>query len=701
MARNIILKIENDIATITLKAPEAKVNILDASFLADLEETAKSLVIHKNLKGAIVKSDQPSGFIAGADINAIADVRDTEQGAELARQGQRTFSLWNMLPFPVVAAIHGHCIGGGTEFALSCHYRIASEDAVIALPEVKLGILPGFGGTQRLPRLISIASALDIILGGRALRGPTAYKAGLVDILTTSDKLKQEALNLLHEVMKNDTRIRNRRKAKRGGWRNILLEKNPIGRSILFKQAHAQILKKTGSHYPAPFKALETIQKGLDLPLKEGLEIEAIALGELIVTDVCKNLVHLFHLSQRPKKTVEAMSKPPVIAKAAVLGAGVMGGGIAHLLASNGIPVLMKDINQQALDTGMSHAAKLFQKEWKRKQLSDEEKQKLKGMIVPTLDYEGFESVDLVIEAVVEKIQIKQEVLRDTEPHLPENALFASNTSALSISELQTASTRPQQIGGMHFFNPVHKMPLVEIVRGEKSDQGTVDAFFSLAVQLGKTPIMTADRTGFLVNRLLVTYLLEAALTACEGVNWKSIDELIVDFGFPMGPFRLVDEVGIDIAAEVGDTLCQSFPYLESTDLLHRVLSSGYLGKKGGKGFYLYENGQHEGANLEIEDVIPKGQRTAGRTELKRLLYLMVNEAGRCLEEEIVSTPEDIDTGMVFGTGFPPFHGGLCRWANSEGLPEIVKTLKAFASQHGERFAPCDYLSSREKFYVG
>ncbi len=699
MVKNLQIDYRDGNAIVTLKAADAKVNILNASFLSELETTAEELAKRGDIKGVLVISGLTGGFIAGADITEIERVTDPGKGAELAAIGQRIFDKWAALPYPVVAAIHGHCMGGGTEFALACHYRVAAESAVIALPEIKLGILPGFGGTQRLPRLVSIEKSLDIILSGRNVRSSEALNCGLVDRLVEDASLADTALNFLQEIIRDNHAVLARRKNILGGWRRLLLEKNPIGRHLLFKQARQQLLKKTGGHYPAPVRALETIEQTVTLPLKAGLAIEARTLGELIVTPVSKNLVHLFHLSQRPRKIAEKFPAETEIRKAAVLGAGVMGGGIAHLLASRGIPTILKDINQQALDAGINHARSLFQKELKRKNGGEAELHQKMSLLTPTLDYSAFNEVDLVIEAVVEKIAVKQAVLRETEPHLPAHAIFASNTSALSISELQTVAQRPGQVGGLHFFNPVEKMPLIEVVKGQQSSEQTTGLLYQLAMRCGKTPIITADRTGFLVNRLLVTYLLEAALLATEGVNWLSLDKLITRFGYPMGPFRLVDEVGMDIAAEVGDTLCAAFPYLKKTDLLHRILDLGLLGKKGGSGFYNYVNGHSEGVNLEVEQIVPATDRTAGRTELKRLLYLMVNEAGRCLEEGIVDAPEDIDTGLVFGTGFPPFLGGLCRWADAEGLAEITKTLKAFASQQGDRFAPCAYLQGRKRFY--
>ncbi len=699
MTRHLAVHIEDRIATVSLAAADAKVNILSADFLAELEQTAQQLAGDPTIRGAIVISSQKGGFIAGADIGEIENVTNPERGAELAAAGQRIFGLWENLPFPVLAAIHGHCMGGGTEFALACPFRIAAESATIALPEVKLGILPGFGGTQRLPRLVTLEKSLDIILSGRNIRGQEANKCGLVDRLVGDDNLLEAARDFLGEILADSKPVLARRGKLRGGWRTLLLEKNPIGRALLFKQARQQLLKKTGGHYPAPLRALEVLETTYGLPLAAGLELEADALGELIVTPVSKNLVHLFHLSQRPKKTAEQSVAGIDIRKAAVLGAGVMGGGIAQLLASRGIATILKDINQKALDAGMDHARELFRKDLKRKNAPESELADKMTLLTPVLEYRGFDDVDLVIEAVVEKMPVKQAVLKEAEPYLPERALFASNTSALSVSELQSVARRPDQVAGLHFFNPVDKMPLIEVVKGETSSEETVSGLFHLANRLGKTPIITADRTGFLVNRLLVTYLLEAALMATEGTDWQSIDKLITGFGYPMGPFRLVDEVGMDIAAEVGDTLCSSLGYLKTTDLLHRMLDKGLLGKKGRKGFYSYVNGRSEGVNMEVEEIVPATDRKAGGTELKRLLYLMVNEAGRCLQEGVVAQPEDVDTGMVFGTGFPPFHGGLCRWADAEGLTEVVKTLKAFASQHGERFTPCEYLEGRKRFY--
>ncbi len=629
------------------------------------------------------------------------DITDPQQGTEKARRGQRILQRWSRLPFPVVAAIHGHCMGGGTEFALACGFRVVAEDAEISLPEVKLGIFPGFGGTQRLPRLISITKALDIILTGRKLNAAEAVGVGLADRMTSAQALRHEAEALAREAALDPSHLQDARKRKRGGWKHLLLEANPLGRYVLFRQAEKKTREKAGPYYPAPLKALEVIRRGLETSLEKGLEIEALELGPLIVGPVCKNLIHVFFLSQRPKKGSGLSTEPLPVREAAVLGAGVMGGGIAQLFASRGIPVRLNDIRQEAVKSGLARARELFLRQSAKGSGNEEDGKEKMKLITGTTGYEDFSEVDLVVEAVVEKMSVKQEVLREVEGKLREEAIFASNTSALSLTELQSAAKRPGQVGGMHFFNPVHRMPLVEIIRGEQTSDRTAGTLFEIGRKLGKTPILVADRPGFLVNRILVAYLNEACLLAGEGVDWRSLEEHATGFGLPMGPFRLIDEVGMDIAAEVGSHLARALPYLRASPLFAGAAEKNLLGKKGGKGFYLYEGGKPREQNPEADAQLGlQPTRKAGEADWRRLLLLMVNEAGRCLEEKVVATPEDVDTGMVFGTGFPPFRGGLCRWADSQGLPALVGELDKLAPQLGERFWVSDYLRKRERFYT-
>jgi 3-hydroxyacyl-CoA dehydrogenase/enoyl-CoA hydratase/3-hydroxybutyryl-CoA epimerase len=442
------------------------------------------------------------------------------------------------------------------------------------------------------------------------------------------------------------------------------------------------------------------IRKGLSLPLTKGLELEALELGRLITTPECKNLVHVYFLSQRPSKGPGLDAEACPLRRAAVLGAGTMGGGIAQLLAGKGIPVLLKDIRPEAVEAGLEHARRIFGEENSRKK--KDRKSVAAGMekITGTTTYEGFHEVDLVLEAVVEKMKVKQTVLQEVEAQLPESAIFATNTSALSVSELQSAARRPGNVGGMHFFNPVHRMPLVEIIRGDQTSDLTAATLFEAARRLGKTPVIVADRPGFLVNRLLVAYLNEACLLTAAGVDWQSLDRKAVEFGLPMGPFRLIDEVGIDIAAEVGKTLSKAFSHLPESPLLPRIVSSGLTGKKGGKGFYIYHPGKKPTPNRTVDRQLGlRKLRDATAFDLRKLLLLMVNEAGRCLEESVVESPEDVDTGMVFGAGFPPFRGGLCRWADEEGLPNIVRELEEISTEAGRRYEPSVYIKNRENFY--
>jgi 3-hydroxyacyl-CoA dehydrogenase/enoyl-CoA hydratase/3-hydroxybutyryl-CoA epimerase len=699
MSTAIRCEIHQGVAVVTLDSPDEKVNILTSAFLRELESTAR-LLEQKRPTAAVVLSAKSGGFIAGADIREIQRVTDAAEGADLAREGQRIFGLWADLPFPVVAAIHGHCMGGGAEFALACGYRIAAPDATIALPEVKLGILPGFGGTQRLPRLISIEKALEMILTGRKIRAKDAFEIGLVDGVSAPNGLFDAALLLAREAVLDKRHLLADRKRKSRCFRRWMLEKNPIGRTLLFREAAKNAQARSGGRYPAPQAIIEVMRKGLSLPLPKGLELEAVELGRLVATPECKNLVHVYFLSQRPSKGPGLKAEGRTLRKAAVLGAGTMGGGIAQLLADKGIPVLLKDIRQEAVEAGLEHACRIFEKKVTGR--GKDRKAMAAGMekITGTTSYEGFQDVDLVLEAVVEKMEVKQAVLKEVEEELPESAVFATNTSALSVSELQCAARRPGNVGGMHFFNPVHRMPLVEIIRGSKTSDQTAATLFEAARRLGKTPIIVADRPGFLVNRLLVAYLNEACLIAAAGVDWQSLDQRAVEFGLPMGPFRLIDEVGIDIAAEVGKTLRKAFSYLPESPLLSRIVSCGLTGKKGGKGFYLHPRGKKPTPNRTVDRQLGLHKlRDATAFDLRKLLLLMVNEAGRCLEEKVVNTPEEVDTGMVFGAGFPPFLGGLCRWADAEGLSKLVRELEEISTEAGRRYEPCAYVRERESFY--
>ncbi|WP_305041541.1 3-hydroxyacyl-CoA dehydrogenase NAD-binding domain-containing protein [Geoalkalibacter sp.] len=700
MANFITHTLADGIAQVRLDAPDSRVNILNADFLRELEQTAEMLAADNEVRGVVVSSAKEAGFIAGADIGQIAAVADAAEGERLAREGQRIFERWAQLPFPVVAAVHGHCMGGGTEFILACHYRIAAEQASIALPEVKLGLFPGFGGTQRLPRLISLEKSLDLILTGRSLSGIQALNLGLADECVTAAGLAEAALALLRRVIVDPKPVLKKRRDKNSGWRIWLLEKNPLGRAFLFHQARKKLQARTGGHYPAPLKALEVIRQGLERDLPAGLDLEARELGRILLTPACKNLVHVYHLNQRAKKAPGLDAQPLPVRRAAVIGGGVMGRGIAGLLAAQGVPVVLRDLKEDIISAALDDLRGRFERQARKKQQGSDAAAEKLARIQGTTRLEDLADADLVIEAVLEKMPVKQAVLAEVEPLLADTAVLATNTSALSVSELQHSAQRPGNLGGLHFFNPAEKMPLVEVIRGAATSEQTLATLFSAALKLGKTPIVVADRPGFLVNRLLMAYLNEACLIAQGGVDWLNLDVRATGFGLPMGPFRLMDEVGLDIAAEVGTTLCAAFDYLEKSSLLHQAAAQPDLGRKTGRGFYRYQGERTIGRNQALAQLLGlHGTRGATRADLRRMLLLMINEAARCLEEGVVAAPEDVDTGMIFGTGFPPFLGGTCRWADSQGLPSLVRELEKLAAAHGRRFAPAAWLRDRERFY--
>jgi len=698
MTKPLSLELMQGVALITLDAPDASVNILNTPTMQELDATIGKIEKLPDLTAVVLRSGKSSGFVAGADLSEIEGVQNPTVGAKLARNGQRILSRLEQLSVPVVCAINGHCMGGGTELALACHYRIAAEDLSVALPETRLGILPGFGGTQRLPRLVPLRIALDMILSGRPLRADKALSAGLVDRVVGADKLQDAALDMARMAAANPQELLTNRKRSSGGLLNRLLKSWPLS-GLIFAAARKQVVKSTGGHYPAPLKAIEVIRSTLGRPLAKGLEIEAQALGELIVTPESKNLIHVFHLSQRHRKQVRA-AHVVLPKQGAVLGAGVMGSAIAQLMAEKGMEVILRDLRDDIVTKGLEQVRGSLVEKYLRQGRGAEAVDKTMRKITGTTELSAFREVDLVIEAVVENLKIKQVVLKEVEAALKPSAVIATNTSALSVSSMQQATQRPAQVGGLHFFNPVARMPLVEVIRGEQTSAATLDALLAVADKLGKTPIVVADRPGFLVNRLLMVYLNEAGLLAEEGYAWRALDALVKGFGLPMGPFRLIDEVGIDVAAEVGTTLCTAFSYLPESSLMRRAADQGLLGKKGGMGFYRYGKPGTTAANPGVDQALAlSGEKQPGPAQLQRMLYLMVNEAARCLEEGVVKSAFDIDTGMVFGIGFPPFKGGLCRWADQEGHERITATLDGLAGEFGERFTPQGGLVRKEPFY--
>jgi 3-hydroxyacyl-CoA dehydrogenase / enoyl-CoA hydratase / 3-hydroxybutyryl-CoA epimerase len=700
---------EDGVAWLVFDRPDARANILTSGVLARLDtllEEVEAAARGGGVRAVVVRSGKDGSFIAGADINEIASVTDVAEATRGAAAGQRVFRRLDLLPVPTVAAVDGICLGGGTELILACDARIASDrrETRIGLPEVRLGIIPGFGGTVRLPRIVGLSDALGMILTGAPVNARKAQRSGLITERVHPAVLYERARQLALELAGGSRGAR----AKKPLLKRAL-DGTPVGRRLVLRQARKQVHRETKGHYPAPLAALDVVKRSARLPLDAALAIEAETVGRLVVTDVSKNLIHVYHLLESAKKAGPPGVAPRPVARVAVLGAGVMGGGIAQLLAYRGLEVRLKDINAEALGLGLRHARQLFERMVRRGRLERRVAERYIDAIAPTLEYSGFGTADLVIEAVVERMDVKQQVLREAESRVRAGCVLATNTSALSVSEMQAVLQRPGDLAGMHFFNPVHRMPLVEVVRGEQSTDEAVATVVGLVRRLDKTPVIVRDGPGFLVNRILAPYLNEAGWMLAEGESINRLDRVLRRFGMPMGPLRLLDEVGLDVARHAGAVLALAFgdrllpppplTALEATDL---------LGRKGGRGFYVYEDGREKGVNeaiyARLAGAVPERRQQLDEREiLDRSLLSMVNEAARVLEDGIAASAADVDLAMITGTGFPPFRGGLLRWADTLGVAAVHSRLETLAARHGPRFAPAPllagYAQSGRSFY--
>jgi 3-hydroxyacyl-CoA dehydrogenase / enoyl-CoA hydratase / 3-hydroxybutyryl-CoA epimerase len=689
------------LATLTFDLPGKKVNVFTRAALAEFETVLDAVAARRDIGCLVLLSGKEGSFLAGADVDEIAGVTDPLEAEAGSRLGQRLFSAWEALPFPTVAAVRGVCLGGGTELALASTYRVASDrkETRMGLPEVRLGILPGWGGSTRLPQRIGIAAALDLVLTGKTVSGRRALKLGLVDALLPDARF----LDLVRDFAR-ERRDQRRHDAGGGGMggmagiKELLLEKNPLGRRIVFDQARKKTLAETRGNYPAPLRAIEVVRVGVEGGPRAGFDAEARAVAELATGRTAKNLVHVFRLTEEAKREAGMPGgEPRAVRRAAVLGAGTMGGGIAQLIAGEtGVPVRLKDVDDEALANGMAHAGGLFERLVRRRRLEAPEARRRMALIHPTLDYAGFAAVDLVIEAIVEKLAVKQQVFAETARHLPAGAVLASNTSSLPIAGIGSLTPAPGRVVGMHFFNPVNRMPLVEVIAAAGSEPWAVNTVFAFCRRLGKTPVLVTDTPGFLVNRLLMFYSTEALWLLDEGYRIEDLDRAMTDWGMPMGPLALTDEVGIDVATKVAHILREAYgDRLPLPAWLDRLPEHARLGVKNGAGFYRYDGRERKDPDPEVYALLGLRPRVADPDPAAiadRMVLPMVNEAARCLAEGVVRSAADLDLALVFGTGFPPFRGGLCRWADQEGLEPIVAALERLASAVGERFQPSDAL---------
>ncbi len=683
---------------------EKSMTILDEETLRELDAIADELTKDKkSLKGAIFFTHKERCFLAGADISLISAMKTEADGAQGAEAGQSIFNKIEDLPFPTVACVHGVCLGGGTEFSLSCDTILMSDDksSMMGLPEVKLGLIPGFGGTFRMPKRIGLPAALDLILTGKTVKARKAKKMGLVVETYPKEKIVELAKNHL----------------KKGGFKKDGLKEtltdfaqdNFLSRKIIFQKARESVLKKTKGFYQAPLKILDTMEAGMMKSRSSYLSSEAQAFGELCVGEQSKNLQHIYWMTEKVKKFPgpKGEGEVPKLDRGACLGAGTMGGGIAWLMADNDMAPIMKDLNQEALELGLKQASSNFSGALKRKKLSRDDFERKMRSIGCQTDFSGFQKVDLLIEAIVENMDIKKKVFSETEKHLRKDALITSNTSSLSVEEMASALEIPDRFAGLHFFNPVHRMPLVEIITHSKVAPETVEALHKWVLKVKKTPVIVKDGPGFLVNRILMPFLNEAGYLLEEGVSMKDLDEACLNFGFPMGPCRLLDEVGIDVAVKVAKILHDGLgDRAKSSGLSAKMVEQGLLGRKSNKGFYNYdENGKVSGANETAQGLLPTSKKSMSESEIQmRVVLPMINEAAIILDEKIVETPGDVDLGLIFGIGFPPFRGGLLRYADSEGLDRILSAIEKFqGSVDKDRYAPSDFLkklvSDKRKFY--
>jgi 3-hydroxyacyl-CoA dehydrogenase / enoyl-CoA hydratase / 3-hydroxybutyryl-CoA epimerase len=697
---------EDHLATLTFDLPDRKANIFTREAMAELDRLLAELAARDDIGCLVLLSPKPGMFIAGADVAEIAGVTDPREAEAGSRYGHRLFSAWESLPFPTVSAVSGTCLGGGTELSLASTCIVVSDraDLRIGLPEVKLGILPGWGGCVRLPRRVGLVAALDIILAGKAISGKQALRIGLADALFPEAGF----LHYVRDFARAQIGRRRRRRRPPGGLKRLLLE-GPAGRWFVFDQARKSTLATTRGRYPAPLAALDVVRIGVEKGARAGFDAEALAVAELATSPTAKQLIHLFGIMEASKKDGAGDSAPPPpVLRPAVLGAGVMGGGIAHLIADKAaLPVRLKDLQPDAITTALQHAARLFDKQVRRRRLQPAEMRRRMALLQPTLDEAGLESCDFVIEAVVENLGVKQELFADLTRRLAPSAILASNTSSLSIDAIGQFASRRERVVGMHFFNPVDRMPLVEVIAGTLTGETAVRTATAFARRLGKTPVVVRDGPGFLVNRLLAFYSAEAMWLLDEGHRVEAIDGALTDWGMPMGPLRLADEVGLDVSAKVGRILHEAFPdRLHFPSWIERIAEDkSRLGAKTGKGIYRYRDGKEQEVDPAIYAVLeltPQAELPPPPAE--RLVLSMVNEAARCLAERIVEGPGPLDLALVFGIGFPPFRGGLCRWADGLGLDNVIRQLELLAGQHGPRLAPSDALrqaAARGGFYSG
>jgi 3-hydroxyacyl-CoA dehydrogenase/enoyl-CoA hydratase/3-hydroxybutyryl-CoA epimerase len=681
-------------------------NTLKGSFGDEISIILEDIENDSSIKGVVVASGKKDSFVAGADVSMLAACESDQDAETLSSQGQKIFDRMVAINKTFVAAIHGPALGGGLELALACDYRVCtdSDKTQLGLPEVQLGLLPGSGGTQRLPALIGIQQAMKMMLTGSPARAKQAKKYGIVDDCVPQSILMDVAVALANKPVKS--------RSLKKSITNKVLEDTSFGRGMLFKKAREQTLSKTKGNYPAPMYIIDCIEAGLENS-KKGYQTEANLFGKLVMTPESKQLREIFFATTDMKKEsgVEGV-EPGKITKVGVLGGGLMGGGIAFVSATKAkLPVRIKDINENGIAGAIKYSYDILNKKVKKRFMLKTQMQKQLSNITGCLDYSGYKSIDVVIEAVFEDLGLKQNMVADVEKNCNKNTIFASNTSSIPIGDIAAKAKRPENVVGLHYFSPVDKMPLAEVIPHEGTSEQTISTTVDLAKRQGKTPIVVKDGAGFYVNRILAPYMSEAGFLATEGQPIDAIDRALVKFGFPVGPFKLLDEVGIDVGTKIIPILMAQFgDRFSSPEAFDKLLENDRKGKKNGSGFYDYSGKASDKSNgKEVDETIYKllGVEPASKytdsTVVERSVLLMLNEAAMCLEENVIRNPRDGDIGAIFGIGFPPFLGGPFRYMDKLGIDHLVSRLEHYASTYSEKYKPADILISmrdkQETFY--
>jgi 3-hydroxyacyl-CoA dehydrogenase/enoyl-CoA hydratase/3-hydroxybutyryl-CoA epimerase len=689
--------VENGIAVVTFDLPGEPVNKLSAAVKIEFEALFIRLRDETTIRAAVLISGKPDNFIAGADIEEFTALTTRAAAERLSFEGQELVSRIETLAKPVVAAIHGACLGAGLELALACHYRIATDHpkTQLGLPEVQLGLIPGAGGCERLPRLIGARAALDMILSGKNERAPKALRMGLVDEVVPRSILVGTALAAADRLAREGLPKR----PPKTGIQGLLLDRTGPGRRLVYRSAAAQVVKRTGGQYPAPLAALEVVKVGLEHGVTAGLSDEHRTFGELAVGDVSRKLVQIFFATTALKKDdgiPPGSAVPRQVRRLGVVGAGFMGAGIAGTAVLNvEVDTRLKDAELTRVGKGLQAAIGILSERLQRRRLTKAQFERLSGLLSGSADYSGFGRADLVIEAVYEDLALKRAVLGDIEAVTRPDAIFASNTSTIPIGEIAAEARHPERVLGMHFFSPVEKMPLLEVIPTQRTAPEAIITAVRFGRRMGKTVIVVADHPGFWVNRILSPYLNEAGILVSEGAPIELIDRTMTEWGFPVGPVTLLDEVGLDVAQKASAVMYEAFgDRMRPSEAVSRMLGASRLGRKTGTGFYRYRGGHRAGVDETVYQLLGTRRiETAEATWVeRRLIYTMLNEAAMAWSDGAVRSCRDGDIGALFGFGFPAFRGGPLRVIDDMGANRVVDALSELRDRYGERFAPAPAL---------